>query len=55
VVREVVELGVDLLDTARGYTTSEGRIGLALKKVSRPVVLSSKSPVRTKKSMTKFR
>lgn len=49
VVREAVEMGVDLLDTARGYTTSEARIGLALKKVQRPVVLSSKSPVRTDK------
>jgi predicted aldo/keto reductase-like oxidoreductase len=49
VVREVVEMGVDLLDTARGYTTSEARMGLALKKNSRPVVLSSKSPVRTEK------
>ena len=49
VVREVVEMGVDLLDTARGYTTSEGRMGLVLKKISRPVVLSSKSPVRTEK------
>jgi predicted aldo/keto reductase-like oxidoreductase len=49
VVREVVEMGVDLLDTARGYTTSEVRMGQALKKNSRPVVLSSKSPVRTEK------
>jgi uncharacterized protein len=49
VVREVVEMGVDLLDTARGYTTSERRMGLALKGISRPVVLSSKSPVRTDK------
>lgn len=47
VVQAVVETGVDLLDTARGYTNSEQRIGLALKGVKRPVVLSSKSPVRT--------
>ncbi len=47
--REVVEMGVDLLDTARGYTTSEGAHGMVLKKISRPVVLSSKSPVRTEK------
>ncbi len=47
VVREVVEMGIDFLDTARGYTNSEHRIGLALQKVSRPVILSSKSPVRT--------
>ena len=49
VVKAVVEMGVDLLDTARGYTTSEARIGLALKSLQRPVVLSSKSPVRTDK------
>jgi len=49
VVRAVVEMGVDLLDTARAYTTSEHRIGLALKEIQKPVVLSSKSPVRTEK------
>ncbi len=30
-VRHALEAGVDFLDTARGYTTSERRIGLALK------------------------
>jgi predicted aldo/keto reductase-like oxidoreductase len=49
VIRAVVEMGVDLLDTARGYTNSEHRIGLALKKTSRQVILSSKSAVRTDK------
>lgn len=49
VVQSVVEMGVDLLDTARGYTTSERRIGQALQKTKRPVILSSKSPVRTEK------
>jgi len=49
VVQTVIELGVDLLDTARGYSNSEERIGRALQKVSRPVILSSKSPVRTDK------
>ncbi|MDO8957899.1 MAG: aldo/keto reductase [Deltaproteobacteria bacterium] len=44
VVQAVVEMGVDLLDTARGYTNSEYRIGLALKKANKPVILSSKSP-----------
>lgn len=32
VIRSVVEMGVDLLDTARAYTNSEHRIGLALQK-----------------------
>jgi uncharacterized protein len=30
-VRHAVELGVDFIDTSRAYTTSEGRIGKALK------------------------
>jgi uncharacterized protein len=47
VIRAVVEMGVDLLDTARAYTNSERKIGLALDGVKRPVVLSSKSAVRT--------
>jgi len=49
VIRAVVEMGVDLLDTARSYTTSEYRIGLALKESNRPVIVSSKSHVRTDK------
>jgi len=49
VVKAVVGMGVDLVDTARGYTTSEARIGLALKGLQHSVVLSSKSPVRTDK------
>lgn len=47
VLQAVAEMGVDLLDTARGYTTSEQRIGMALKNTGRQVILSSKSPVRT--------
>ncbi len=47
VIRTVIEMGTDLLDTARGYTNSEHRIGLALQKIDRPVVLSSKSHVKT--------
>ena len=43
VIRAVIEMGVDLLDTARAYTNSEHRIGLALQKIDRPVILSSKS------------
>lgn len=49
VVKAVVEMGVDLLDTARAYTTSEGRIGKALKEVNKTFILSSKSPERTDK------
>jgi len=49
VIRSVIEMGVDLLDTARGYSDSEHKIGLALRGVERPVVLSTKSSVRTDK------
>ncbi len=49
VIRAVVGMGVDLLDTARGYTNSERRVGLALQGIDKPVILSSKSPVRTDK------
>ena len=49
VIRAVIDMGVDLLDTARAYTNSEHRVGLALEEVDRPVVLSSKSQVRTAK------
>jgi uncharacterized protein len=49
VVQAAVEMGVEILDTARGYTNSERRIGLALQKTSRPVILSTKSPNRTEK------
>jgi predicted aldo/keto reductase-like oxidoreductase len=49
VIRAVIEMGVNLLDTARAYTNSEHRIGLALQRMDRPVILSSKSLVRTAK------
>jgi predicted aldo/keto reductase-like oxidoreductase len=49
VIRAVVNMGVDLLDTARSYTTSERRIGLALKDIKKPVILSTKSHEKTGK------
>jgi predicted aldo/keto reductase-like oxidoreductase len=49
VIRAMIEMGVNLLDTARAYTNSEHRIGLALEKTDRPVILSSKSLVKTAK------
>jgi uncharacterized protein len=49
VVRTAVGLGVDLFDTARGYTTSEEWLGRALTGTgaNKRVVLSTKSPQRT--------
>jgi predicted aldo/keto reductase-like oxidoreductase len=55
VIRAVVDMGVDFLDTARGYTNSERRIGLALQKTNKPVILSSKSYVRTEKILDDVR
>jgi predicted aldo/keto reductase-like oxidoreductase len=49
VIQGVIEMGVDLLDTARAYTNSEHRIGLVLQKLNKPVILSTKSLVRTEK------
>jgi predicted aldo/keto reductase-like oxidoreductase len=46
-VRHAVECGVDFIDTARGYTTSEEAIGKALSQTSKHVVVTSKSHDRT--------
>ncbi|MGD2269484.1 MAG: aldo/keto reductase [Desulfobacterales bacterium] len=46
-VRHAVEKGVDFIDTSRAYTTSERRIGLALKQTDNKVILASKSQKRT--------
>ncbi len=49
VIKAVLEMGVNLLDTARAYTNSEHRVGMALQKVDKAAVLSSKSPVKSDK------
>jgi len=46
-VLHAVESGVDFIDTARNYKTSERRIGMALQQTNRRVVLASKSQGRT--------
>ena len=46
-VLHAIEKGVDFIDTSRAYTTSERRIGLALKQTDKKVVLASKSRSRT--------
>ncbi len=43
VVLHAVERGVDFIDTSRAYTTSERRIGKALKQTDKKVILASKS------------
>lgn len=46
-VLHAVEKGVDFIDTARMYTTSESRIGEALKQTDKRVILATKSHNRT--------
>lgn len=46
-ILHAVEKGVDFIDTSRVYTTSERRIGLALKQTRKRVVVASKSWTRT--------
>lgn len=50
-VLHAVNSGVDFIDTARAYTTSEERIGRALQQTDRKVVLASKSQSRTADGM----
>jgi len=46
-VLHALRKGIDFIDTARGYTTSERRIGMALREVDKRVVIASKSHSRT--------
>jgi len=51
VVRGVIDLGINFIDTANGYTTSEERIGIAIKDVPREdLIIASKSGARDKKT-----
>jgi uncharacterized protein len=54
-VRHCIEGGLDFIDTSRVYSTSERRIGLALKQVdgeaARRVVISSRSQAKTADDM----
>jgi predicted aldo/keto reductase-like oxidoreductase len=46
-VLHAVAKGVDFIDTSRAYTTSESRIGRALKQTDKRVILATKSHDRT--------
>ena len=46
-VIHAVESGVDFIDTSRAYTTSETRIGIALRETGKDVVLATKSQQHT--------
>ena len=53
VVRGVVDMGVNFIDTANGYTDSEEKIGLAVKDVPREsLVIATKSSARDKKTFS---
>ncbi len=47
VVRGCLDLGVNFIDTAHGYTTSEERIGAAIAGRREGLVLATKTPART--------
>ena len=51
VVRGAIDLGINFIDTANGYTDSEEKIGLAIKGLPREsLVIASKSHARDKKT-----
>lgn len=52
-VRDLINAGVNYIDTARGYTVSEEYLGYALEGVRDKFVLATKSMARTKEAMEK--
>ncbi len=53
VVCYAIEKGIDFIDTARSYSTSEARIGRAVKQSQKKVTVSSKSIIRTSDGIRK--
>jgi len=53
VVKKCLELGINYLDTANGYTTSEERIGKAIKGKRDRLFISTKSGARTREDIEK--
>ena len=52
-VYQLMEAGVNYIDTARGYTVSEQYLGYALEGIRDKFVLATKSMARTKEAMAK--
>ena len=50
-VYQLMEAGVNYIDTARGYTVSEQYLGYALEGIRDKFVLATKSMARTKEAM----
>ena len=53
VVKKCFELGINFFDTANGYTTSEERIGKALKGYRENVILATKTHARNPEELSK--
>ncbi len=53
VVKKCLELGINFLDTANGYTTSEERIGKAIKGKREQIIIATKSAARTREDIEK--
>jgi predicted aldo/keto reductase-like oxidoreductase len=53
IVKRCIELGITYYDTANGYTTSEERIGKAIKGKRQDMVIATKSHSRTKEGIIK--
>ena len=53
VVKRCIELGINYYDTANGYTTSETRIGLAIKGNRNKLYLATKSHSRVPEEILK--
>jgi hypothetical protein len=51
VVKRCLELGINFIDTANGYTTSEERIGKAIAGRRESIILASKSQARTPENL----
>ncbi|HEY8910295.1 MAG TPA: aldo/keto reductase [Desulfosporosinus sp.] len=51
-LRLVVEKGINFIDTARGYTDSEEKIGIGLKGIRKEVILATKSMARLGAALT---
>jgi predicted aldo/keto reductase-like oxidoreductase len=50
-VREIIDLGINFIDTAHGYSDSEEKIGEAIKGIKRDeIIIASKSPADSKKT-----
>ncbi len=52
-IHKLMDMGVNYIDTARGYTVSEAYLGYALEGVREHFVLATKSMARTREAMEK--